>query len=183
MHTGSEIRPGVVAAAGSVVAIAVGLWAFALAPAVPESARAGAATATRAAEPRRTEPEPVSDTAPLPLPSRTRSAALSPARRAPVAAVAAPAEPQWDGKGTPSREWMRWQLEALVAQIHPHGSVSQGALDSAVEDALALHAAKRELASLADPAAIESAQDRARRASENLAISLGVEGVEIPTFD
>jgi hypothetical protein len=118
--------------------------------------------------------------------STERANAAPPVRRRPVQAVAQPSEPQWDGKGTPSREFMRWQLAGMVEQAG-NGGISAGALDSAVEDALELFQANRDLLRLEgapkDSEPVKAARERASRASENLARNLGIEGVEIPAYE
>jgi hypothetical protein len=78
---------------------------------------------------------------------------------------------------------MRWQLRSLLGEVHEHGGVSAGALEAAVDDALELYAANRELAQPRDPRDLERAEERRRIASERLAANLGIEGIDIPSFE
>lgn len=127
-------------------------------------------------------------------PSRVRTNEDAPAanrswaaRRAPKAAAPSqatsttPAEPQWDGKGPPSREWLRWQLSVLVEQGNPIG-VSGGALDAAIDDALEAREARLAMESAASPEALVLAQERFETASRSLATNLGVEHVDLSAF-
>jgi hypothetical protein len=181
-----------VAVAGLAVATAAALATFVPREDVgPEASapREAARTVTAvASEPTRRAGAPSRPVVPAPSVaySTERASAAASVRRRPVQAVAHPAEPQWDGKGTPSREFMRWQLAAMVEQAGT-GGVSAGALDSAVEDALELFQANRDLLHLegapkgSEP--VKAARERASRASANLARNLGIEGVEIPAYE
>jgi hypothetical protein len=187
--SGSEIRPGIALAAVAFVAIAIALVVLRAGddPNRPPETMPSAASAVPRAR----------DAAPLarrtPMPDRDALAALVPrarsverpspprARRAPSIQPAV-AEPQWDGTGQPSREWLRWQLSLLVEQGNEHGSVSGNALEAAVDDALALRTAKLEMERAQDPETLVAAQERVERARDSLVVGLGLEGFDFSAF-
>lgn len=186
------IRPGVTAIALGMLALAVGFAALSLlrSPADTTPPRPTAATSAtqheiatggaagslgRTREARAESPPSARDWV---TPREAKRAAAPLARPA----ATGPAEPQWDGKGLPSRDWLRWQLETLVAQAHPNGSISMGALDAAIDDALAVRAAKIEMEQAADPDALQAAHERYERATQDLASNLGIEGIDLSAF-
>ena len=188
------IRPGVALVAVAFVALAVGLalLSFREAPssdAATEARRAATRTQTGAsadALPLRSGSSArETEEASRPASSRNWAAAREPKRSAstsPQATSATPSEPQWDGKGQPSRDWLRWQLGTLVEQGHPEGSVSRAALDAAIDDALEARAAKLEMEQAKDPESLVAAQERFERASRSLVENLGVESVDLSAF-
>jgi hypothetical protein len=110
---------------------------------------------------------------------------VRPARRSEARTAAptpVPTEPQWDGRGTPGREWLAWQLETLAAQANPNGGVSRAALDAAIADAIAAREAKQAMAQAPDPEALVVAQERFEAAARSLAENLGVESVDLSAF-
>ena len=176
---GSEIRPGVAVAAVALFSLALGVAAVSLTRSRDEAPEASTQPRIAALE--------SSDLAPLPLPSRTvslrrESKTTRHATTASQPTSSSPAEPEWDGKGLPSREWLRWQLATVVEQAHPEGSISSNALEAAIDDALALRAAKLELESTKDPATLTEAQARYERAAQDLAANVGIEGIDFTAF-
>lgn len=190
------VRAGVGIAALAIVATAVALTALSLgdgddAPTSPsieasmQAREAVRAQAVRAHAIQRTASRDARDAEPLRLPSwavpaapKPRTEKAAPARNFSVGAV----EPQWNGKGTPSREWLRWQLETLVEHGNPFGTVSGGALDAAMQDALAAREAKLAMAQARDPETLVAAQERFDAAARSLATNLGVEYVDLTAF-
>lgn len=185
----SQVRSGVAISALAIAAVAIGVILASLADfgdgdeAKALRRAAGPEVVHRAAT-RGPEVQKPPDALPLPPSRPVRAEAKRRDRRAsvPVTAVAA-AEPEWNGQGMPSREWMRWQLGTMVEQLHESGSVSPRAMEAAVDGALEVLAAKRRMKAHSDPVEIARSQDQVDRAMADLASNLGIEGLDLTYFE
>lgn len=113
--------------------------------------------------------------------SRDESPAGSLAPAEPPASAEAP---EWDGEGDPPRAFVRARIEALVASHLPDRHLTAGQLESAVDAALVMHEANRELGRIQTDAGAErrreAALERARRAADEWRALLAIEPIPLP---